>query len=79
MGETMYLTLHKCVLCAGAHFADEGLKYVCVAGRSVRGDGMAPRRSLSRYAYGSYQQVRPGPPPDAVQWTQCIVKVPYKK
>ena len=42
---------------AGAYFAEDGLKYCCVAGRSVRGHGRAPRRSISRYAYGSYKQV----------------------
>ena len=41
---------------AGAHFAEQGVKYVCAAGRSVRGDGRAPRKSLSRYAFASYKQ-----------------------
>ncbi|KAK9821764.1 hypothetical protein WJX81_006068 [Elliptochloris bilobata] len=41
----------------GAHFASAGLRYVCVAGRSVTADRNAPRRTLARYAHSSYSQV----------------------
>ncbi|KAK9816517.1 hypothetical protein WJX72_001415 [[Myrmecia] bisecta] len=41
----------------GACFAEQQVKYVCVAGRTVRGDRAAQRRSLGKYAYGSYTQV----------------------
>ena len=43
----------------GAHFLQEhGVQYTCVAGRVVRGDRKAPARSLERYSFGSYAQVR---------------------
>ncbi|KAK9788304.1 hypothetical protein WJX73_009128 [Symbiochloris irregularis] len=41
----------------GAHFMDHGIMYTCVAGRTVRGDCKAGRRSIERYSYGSYAQV----------------------
>ncbi|PSC68432.1 GPI inositol-deacylase PGAP1-like [Micractinium conductrix] len=41
----------------GACFAGQGVRYVAVAGRAVRGDRDADRRTLSGYAAGSYQQV----------------------
>lgn len=41
----------------GAFFADQGVKYVCVAGRAVRGNKEADRRTLSGYSHGSYEQV----------------------
>eukprot|EP00891_Asterochloris_glomerata_P000711 jgi/Astpho2/711/e_gw1.00015.21.1_t len=40
----------------GSFFAGDGLEYVCLAGRVVRADKNAPRKSLARYAYGSYSQ-----------------------
>ncbi|PRW60544.1 alpha beta-hydrolase isoform B [Chlorella sorokiniana] len=41
----------------GAAFAEQGVKYVSVAGRAVRGNKEADRRTLSGYANGSYEQV----------------------
>lgn len=41
----------------GAFFAGQGVAYVAVAGRAVRGNKEADRRTLSGYASGSYQQV----------------------
>ncbi|KAL4434662.1 hypothetical protein ABPG77_002785 [Micractinium sp. CCAP 211/92] len=41
----------------GAYFAGQGVQYVSVAGRAVRGDQDADRKTLSGYACGSYQQV----------------------
>lgn len=37
------------VLCADARFADQGVRYACIAGCSVRGNMRADRRALSRY------------------------------
>ncbi|BDA42929.1 hypothetical protein COCOBI_03-8220 [Coccomyxa sp. Obi] len=41
----------------GAHFADRGVEYVCVAGCAVQADKSAPRSSIERYAHSSYSQV----------------------
>ncbi|KAK3238569.1 hypothetical protein CYMTET_51428 [Cymbomonas tetramitiformis] len=41
----------------GAHFMEEGVKYVCVTGRTVKGDANAEKGTLSRYASVSYSQV----------------------
>lgn len=40
-----------------AHFADQGVKYACIAGCSVRGNMRAHRRALSRYSASAYSQV----------------------
>ena len=45
---------------AGAFFAGQGVRYVCVAGRAVRADKSAPRRTLPRAAFTSYSQARAG-------------------
>lgn len=42
---------------AGAHFKEQGIQYLCVAGSAVQGDRSAPRRSIQRYAHSSYSQV----------------------
>ncbi len=34
------------------------MRYVCVAGRAVRGDAAAKRKTLSRYAHDTYTMVR---------------------
>ena len=44
--------------CAGAYFAEQGVRYLCVAGTAVQGDRTAPRRSVQRYAHSAYSQVR---------------------
>ena len=44
--------------CAGAYFAGQGVRYLCVAGAAVQGDRGAPRRSVQRYAHSAYSQVR---------------------
>ncbi|EIE24439.1 hypothetical protein COCSUDRAFT_35925 [Coccomyxa subellipsoidea C-169] len=41
----------------GAHFADKGVGYMCVAGCAVQADRHAPRNSIERYAHSSYSQV----------------------
>lgn len=41
----------------GAHFAASRVRYISVAGRTVRGDAQAGRRTLSGYANSSYTQV----------------------
>lgn len=41
----------------GAYWSEAGVRYVCVAGRAVVGDKDAPKDTLARYAYSSYQQV----------------------
>ena len=43
--------------CAGSFFDTHGIQYVCVSGRSVRGDQRAHRSSLARYSFNSYKQV----------------------
>lgn len=45
----------------GAFFAPAGVRYVSVAGRAVRGNRDADRRTVPGYAAGSYQQVRVRP------------------
>lgn len=40
-----------------AHFKEAGVKYTCVAGCAVRGNGRAKRRELSRYSFSAYSQV----------------------
>lgn len=44
----------------GAFFERQGVRYVSVAGRAVRGNSEADRRSVPGYAAGSYQQVSAG-------------------
>eukprot|EP00884_Botryococcus_braunii_P020581 jgi/Botrbrau1/7206/Bobra.0300s0032.1 len=41
----------------GAKYADQGFKYICVAGRTVKGNSSAPPDSLSRYAHNTYSMV----------------------
>lgn len=58
----------------GAFFREQGVRYVCVSGRSVRAHatgekGRGEERSLQSYAFGSYEQASccgnplPGPRP----------------
>ena len=47
--------LHKTY--PGAYYREHGVKYVCVAGRAVRGRKTAKRSSISRYAHDAYWQV----------------------
>ena len=57
-------------LCAGAYFAGQGVRYLCVAGAAVQGDRAAPRRSVQRYAHAAYSQARrlPRTEPATVLW-----------
>lgn len=41
----------------GAHWAGQGVRYVAVAGRAVKGDREADRKTLPGYSCGSYKQV----------------------
>ncbi|KAI3429352.1 hypothetical protein D9Q98_005447 [Chlorella vulgaris] len=41
----------------GAWFGPQGVKYVCVAGRAVRGNREAQRSTVPGYSYGAYAQV----------------------
>lgn len=49
---------------AGAYYADAGVRYVCVAGRAVRGRPRSGKeRTLNSYAHDSYMQVGGGGDP----------------
>lgn len=50
--------LHVLPAAADAHFEDAGVNYACIAGCSVRGNGRAHRRAISRYSFSAYMQVR---------------------